>query len=266
MTALRPRLLLVAGLAAISVIVLVVVLAGGTSDKPAAPAPVAVKEEMAPVAQPAMPAPTPKVESAAPSAAATDGVPTVEDVLSPDVPNAVLLAALDADDPIVVAESANVLVGRGVISAIPALVEQNVIGRPKAAPSIIYAMGKLGGVADAEQRDAVVDRLVALMHEEKRRNAQESQGNLLQIYEALGDTGSPRAIAPLEGELLDVSVKTAPKVAVVHALVALQATQSRGVLEQLAAQLAPSALETGFEAELRRDLLAAIREALVKLS
>ena len=135
-----------------------------------------------------------------------------------------------------------------------------------AAPSVIDALGRLGARATPEERSEVVDHLVALMHAEKRRGAVESQGNLLQIYEALGATGDPRAIPPLEQELVDPSVGTAPKVVVVQSLVALQATQSRGVLERLHAELAALTTDGGFEAQLRAELIAAIQDALVKLS
>ena len=176
-----------------------------------------------------------------------------------------MIAGIGAEDAVIVAESVNALVARAAVSALPPLVEQNVIGRPKAAPSIIYGMGRLAAVAEPDARDAAVNRLLQLMAEEKRRGAQESQGNLLTIYEALGDSGAPSAIAPLERELLDASVPTAPKVVIVHALVALQASQARGTLEQLAAQLARST-ETGLEGELRRELLTVIKQALVQLS
>ncbi len=165
-----------------------------------------------------------------------------------------------------VAEAANGLVSRSAVAALPVLVDHDVIKRPWAAPSIIDAMGRLAAIAPPEQRTEAVDRLIALMHEEKVRGAQESQGNLLQIYEALGLSGDPRAVPPLEQELVDPTVKTAPKLVVVQALVALRSTSSRPLLERLASQLVTVPSTDSFEAELRRDLLAAIREALVKLS
>lgn len=193
-------------------------------------------------------------------------VPTLDDVLAADAPTDVLVTALADQDPIIVGEAVNALVAREDHAAIPALLATDVIARPKAAPSIIYALGRLATNAQPADRDAAVDKLLALMAAEKQRGAQESQGNLLQIYEALGDTGDVRAIAPLERELLDPSVPTAPKVVVVQALVALQARESRGVLEQVATQITPSTVDTSFEAELRRDLLSVIQKALVQLS
>jgi hypothetical protein len=193
---------------------------------------------------------------------------TIDDVLrvrSDPAGGEVLVAALDADDAIVVAEAAGALVARGAVSVLPVLLAHDVLGRPWSAPSIIDALGRLGALADADERGEVVERLIALLRAEKQRGALESQGNLLQIYEALGQTGDARAIAPLEGELLDPDVAMAPKVVVVHALVALRAKGSRPVLEQLRARLETAAPGVGFEAELRGELIAELTAALAQL-
>ena len=64
----------------------------------------------------------------------------------------VLVAALSSTDAVVVAEAANGLVARGALSALPSLVEIDVAARPWAAPSVIYALGKIAAKADAEDR------------------------------------------------------------------------------------------------------------------
>ena len=270
----RRRLGVVLGLVGVGGLALGIAISGGeiSSTRSVAPEPVA-----------ASPDPAARIDAerhdphavARPSGAVASrssvGAPTIDDVLRAQAdPTAaaleVLVAGLDADDAVVVAEAANGLIARGAVSALSVLVAYDVLGRPWAAPSVIAALGRLGAVAEREQRADVTARLLSLMAEEKRRGARESQGNLLQIYEALGQTGDPQAVPALERELFDPTVGTAPRVVVVQALVALRAQQSRGVLEQLRDQLATSADGVGFEAELRRDLLAAIRDALVQLS
>jgi hypothetical protein len=260
---LKSRALLIALTGCIVGIVIAVVRM--SSSPAASPAPTATLAATPVEVASAQPAAAPTAARVATMPGAPASPASVDDVVAEHAPTDVLVAGLDSEDPIVVAEAANALVGRGAVDVLPVLVEEDVIARPKAAPSLIYAMGRLAAKAGPKERAAAVDRLLALMAEEKKRGAQESQGNLLQIYEALGDTGDARAIAPLERELLDASVATAPKVVVVQALVALRATQSRPTLEKLAAQLA-SSTKTGFEAELEHDLLAVIREALVRLS
>lgn len=207
----------------------------------------------------------PKIEPA------TDSAPAIEEVLQAQgatTPGTIdlLVAGLASEDAVVVAEAANGLVARGALSALPSLVEIDVVARPWTAPSIIYAIGHIAAKADAEDRALAVDRLLALLASEKERASPEASANLLHIYEALGHTGDARAIAPLERELVDARVATAPKVVIVQALVALGARQSRATLERTLAELAPTAIGDDFEAVLRRDLAAAIREALVQLS
>jgi hypothetical protein len=265
MTAVRPRLRVFVALAGAGAMVVVWLIRGSavpsTRADPSAKPPQSASVGHAPEGtNPTRPA---LVAATRANAAATP--PVLDDVLAPGAPTEILIGGVDSADPIIVAESVNALVARAIVSALPGLVMQDVLGRPKAALSIIYGMGRLAAVADPEGRDAAVDRLLSLMSEEKRRGAPESPGNLLQIYEALGDTGEARAIAPLEREVLDATVPTAPKVVIVHALVALHAKGARGTLEQLAAQLAMST-ETGLEGELRRELLTVIKQALVQLS
>lgn len=268
MLAVRPRLLLMAALAGAAGLVGVIALSRDPAPSTPANRPVTTPptDSISPRHVPPAAATTAASNQAATrTVSAAAKPPTLDDVLAPSAPTATLIAGIDAPDAVIVAESVNALVARAAVSALPALIAQNIVARPKAAPSILYGIGRLAAVAEPDARDAAVDRLVALMAEEKRRAAQESQGNLLQIYEALGDSGAPSAIAPLERELLDASVPTAPKVVIVNALVALHAVQSRGTLEQLAAQLTASTA-TGLEGELRRELLTVIQQALVQLS
>ncbi len=258
----RTLLLALAGCIVGIVFAVVRTTASPSGSASAAPVVAATPVEVAPSAKALAPVGSPALTAAK----TTASLGSVEDLVAgADVPTEVLVAGLDSEDPVVVADAASAIVGRGAVDVLPVLIQEDVIARPKAAPSLIYAMGRLAAKAGSAERKETVDRLLALMAQEKKRGAQESGGNLLQIYEALGDAGDARAIAPLERELLDPSVPTAPKVVVVQALVALRATQSLPALEKVAAQLAAST-KTGFEAELERDLLAVIREALVQLS
>ena len=88
---------------------------------------------------------------------------------------------------------------------------------------------------------------------------------MLYVYEALGRTGDPRAAAPLTDELADAQVGTAAKVVVVEALVRLGASGSRAALTALRARLVAAPSADAFEAELERELIAAIDQALATL-
>ena len=181
-----------------------------------------------------------------------------------DEATAKLVAELRSTDEVVVTEAANALVARHAVSAIGPIAKMDLAAAGGGGLSIIDALGKLGGMAGAGERGTAVDRLLAMLASEKERNAPESPGNLLQIYEALGDTHDPRAAGPLEVELLDPAVGRAPKVVIVKALVAIGQSSSHAALTTARAQQSKPDSDS-FEEELRKELVATIDKALTEL-
>lgn len=175
-----------------------------------------------------------------------------------------LLAAMLSDDAVVVAEAGKALVQRDDTQAIPALAKIDLRKSGGAGLSVIETLGKLAGKADGGDKSAAVDRLLQMLAQEKQHGGPETPGNLLQIYEALGDTRDARAAGALERELADPGVERAPKVVVVQALAKIAAPSSRAALLRARNAEQATKLEDAFEAELQRDLLKAIEEALAK--
>lgn len=173
-----------------------------------------------------------------------------------------LIANLTSEDEVVVAEAARALVARRATEAIGPLSKIELSAAAGSGLSIIDALGKLGGAAEGAERTTAVDRLIAMLAEEKRRGARESPGNLIQIYEALGQTGDPRAAPPLEAELLDPSVPRAPKVVIVASLVLLGQDSSRAAFETALATERAARGSDDFEEEIRVELVSAIEAAL----
>ncbi len=173
-----------------------------------------------------------------------------------------LVASLHSADPVVVTEAAKALIARRATSAVGELAKIDLATAGGSALSIVDALGKLGAMADGSEKDAAVDRLLALLAEEKAHPGADSAAHLLQIYEALGETGDPKARGPLEAELTDPSVGRAPKVVIVGALVAIGPADSRAALEKARAQEASPVDGDPFEEEVRKELLAAIDKAL----
>jgi len=176
-----------------------------------------------------------------------------------------LIDNLTSSDEIVVAEATKALVARQATEAIAPLVGISLEKAAGSGLSVIDALGKLGGAAEGEEKSAAVDRLLQLLREEKRRRAPETPGNLLQIYEALGDTRDPKAAPALEAELLDASVPRAPKVVIVRALIDIGLASSKDALG--AARVAETAQQgsDAFEEEIRQELVATLEEALETL-
>ncbi len=176
-----------------------------------------------------------------------------------------LIDNLGSSDSILVAEAAKALIARQATEAIAPLAAISLEKAAGSGLSVIDALGKLGGVAEGNEKSAAVDRLLSMLREEKRRDARESPGNLLQIYEALGETQDPKAAPALEAELLDANVPRAPKVVIVQALVEIGLASSK---DAIGAALRTQASQQGddpFEEEIRKELIAALEEALEAL-
>lgn len=261
----------VAGLAA-----LVIARGGARPARPAAPTATDAAVAVVPSAPaaPAAPAPAPSPAAAAPlptsAAPPVAAAYTMDDLKlaladPSDDGTARLIDGLASDDVVVVGEAADGLVARRATGAIAALAAIDLDARPGVIPAVVDGLGKLGGVADGAARDAAVTRLLALLRTEKAKGPAAIPSTLLYVYEALGRTGDPRAAAPLTDELADAQVGAAAKVVVVEALARLGATGSRGALAALRARLVGAPSADAFEAELQRDLVAAIDQALSSL-
>ncbi len=212
-------------------------------------------------AQPSAPPASPALDPRDVSDPALKRVLQARDDLSPGATQ-VLIDNLTSQDEVLVAEATRALVGRRATEAIAPLADISLEKAAGSGLSVINALGKLGQVAEGADKSAAVDRLLAMLREEKRRGARESPGNLLQIYEALGDTQDPRAAPALEAELLDQSVQRAPKVVIVQALVDVGLPSSEAALvtahREQSAQQGTDALEE----EIRLELVQALEEGM----
>lgn len=176
-----------------------------------------------------------------------------------------LVAELSSTNDVVVAEAAAALIERRAVETIPAIAKIDLVKAAGSGLSIIDALGRLGAVASGTERTAALDRLLAMLAEEKKRDAPESGANLIQIYEALGRLGDPRGASALEAELLDATVPRAPKVVIVKSLVTLGQHESRTALTTARAQQAAQKGEDDFQEEIRVELVGEIDRALSEL-
>lgn len=254
-------------------IVVVVVLARRAEPPPAAPVSGSTSELAASAPPPsASAASAPAIEPAGEArvaepegtlAADPSGEPATEPP-SGDLPRtpSVLVARLESSDPHVVLDAADGLAARKVTSAIPALAALDIRKSADSAPSIIDALGRLAGDADPAGRSAATRRLLELLAQEKARDAPESPGNILALYEALGLTRDPTAAGPLEAELADATVTRAAKGVVVASLVKLAQPSSRAALLRAQKEAASGPAQDALEEEVRRELLTTIDGAL----
>ena len=176
-----------------------------------------------------------------------------------------LMDRLSSDDQHLVLDSADGLRARKAVEAIPKLASLDIAQHPDSARGVIKALGELAGAADADDREVATDRLIALLAQEKARDAPDAPGNVLQIYEALGQTGDPRAAAALEPELSDRTVPLAALTVVADALANLGQPSSVAALAEAHARVAALAFDDAFLSEVQKDVIASIDRALASL-
>jgi hypothetical protein len=193
------------------------------------------------------------------------GADDADPISAPDRTPEALLDKLASDDPYEVLDAADGLAARKVTRAIPTLAAMDIRKSADSAPSVIHALGQLGGHADPTLRKTATDRLVALLAQERARTEPESAGNVLAIYEALGKTHDPAAAPPLEIELRDPEVPLAARTVVVESLVELGQPSSRPAVTRARAEVALMQAGDELEAEIQQELLGHLDRALAAL-
>ncbi len=213
---------------------------------------------------PALPSPARMAPAVASNDDTTPAPPPPPREAGPRAPRTTdeLVDLIGSKDDFVVVDALDDLVEKKETRALSKLTTFDIKNRPHAAPTVIDALGRLGGIADANGRRSATDRLLALLAQEKTRNEPESAGNVLTIYSALGRTQDPRAAAPLEQELLDPNVRLAAKTVIIESLVQLKQPTSSAALRTLEQQLATVTPADKMEEDILRELLSAIKRAL----
>lgn len=173
-----------------------------------------------------------------------------------------LITTLASTDDFAVQQAADELVHRKAVQAIGTLAAIDITKGPRAAPSVIDALGRLAALADPADKKTGTDRLLALLAQERARGAPESAGNVLTLYEALGETGDPRAASALEAELIDPKVTLAAKTVIIDALVKLHQPSSVAALKTLQQSLGSVTPKDKMDESILRELNAAIERAL----
>lgn len=176
-----------------------------------------------------------------------------------------LIAALSDADPIAVVEAADGLVARRSRAGALALTTVDVRRSGELGPEVIDAMGKMSA-ADPTVRSALVTHLLDLLAQEKSRlPAPDAAANLLELYEALGESGDPAAAPALEVELEDPTVGMAAKVEVAKSLEHIGAERSALALRRELQLLVGRTEPDDFAEQVRVELVSALREAITAL-
>jgi hypothetical protein len=133
------------------------------------------------------------------------------------------------------------------------------------AASAIARLGKLAAAAPIkEQRDAI-RTLDLWLRQESKRGAQESIGNVSIIVDALEETKSNEAIAPLVSALDSMTLPLHIETRIVEALTTLQAKSAVSSIERFKKRVAGTTPGDDFEKELTAEAMATADNALSAL-
>lgn len=224
-----------------------------TSPSPAKPYAV-LDDRTAPITKEALPAaPTGSEDDALTRVRRAARAPAAEAL-------AILERALDDPDDATRFEALDALVERRQVAALSRVIELDPVADTWLGPSIIAALGALGGAPEASARDrrSALDRLVALLRSEKERQGTDSAGYIVGIIEAIGALRHPDAAPILERELFDPFYDAADRTTIVHALGEIGQRRSLEPLAQLRKAAAGHVADDDFAREIDRELLATI--------
>lgn len=224
------------------------------------PPPVTETPPAAPEATPAAPPPSAASPGAPLEVAPEPGLASVRAAsLDPSADGArLLMQALDGSDPVAKLEAIDALVERRHLPALAPLLRFTPADDPYLAPTVLVGLGELGGHAPPPERRAVLDRLLALLREEKTRGGADSAGNVITIVESIGRLGDPGGASALERELADPFHDVTNQTAIVKSIGLLGQRSSVDALERFRAGLDLGKTADPFERELESDLVSTL--------
>lgn len=176
-----------------------------------------------------------------------------------------LMDRLSSPDQTLVLDAADGLRARKATFAIPKLAAIDIVQNADAARTVIEAMGVLAGLATGPDHGTAVDRLLALLVQEKARDRRDAPGNVLQIYEALGDTADRRAADALEKELADDTVPLSALTVITASLVKLAQPSSKSALESAKTRVGNLSPDDDFQREVQQEVVQKMAAAIESL-
>jgi hypothetical protein len=195
--------------------------------------------------------------------APTTAVPDPVMAPAPTVPAPLASAAPAplANDPFARRDEIEAAAARGDVSALPELLKTDLAENGYVAAAAIDAVGKLAALAPEKEKREAVRTLGNWLQQESKRKA---LGNVSIVVDALQDTKSDAAIAPLVAALDSAAQPLHIETRIVEALTSLNATTAVGSVERWVGRLKALNPQDDFEKELAAEALVAADTALKK--
>jgi len=242
----QPRSLLFVAGAIVAVGCLVAAVRMKDPVAPASAAPVATAP-LAPIVttQPIAPTPT-TIAKPSPSVVSADSSPP------------------SADDPFVRRAAIEEAIAKKDLSALPEIEKTDLTVNGYLAASAIDAVGKLGAIAPPADKREAVRTLARWLREESLRKTNDAAGNVSILVDALADTKSEEAVAPLVAALDSATHPLFLETRIVQALDALGAKSAAASVERFAVRVRALQPQSDFEKELAKEALEAAEASLTR--
>lgn len=224
---------------------------------PASSGPPSATTSLAPTAAPM---PTVAAQPASTSSAAMAPAP------SSSAPPAPLAEALKDPDPFAVREAIVAAVARKDLGALPLLATVDLSKNPYVATAAIQGTAKLATLGDDTTKHDAVKTLERWLNNETKRgkSANDAIGNTSLVVEALRDTGSKEAVAPLVAALDSAQQPLHIETKIVQTLDAMDARTAAPSIERFATRVRARTPTDDLDKELTKEALAAAEATLAK--
>lgn len=162
-------------------------------------------------------------------------------------------------------EEIEAIAARGDVSKLPELLKTDITDNGYVAAATIDAVGKLAALAPEKEKKEAVGQLGKWLKSETKRKAPESMGNVSIIVDAMQDSKSDAAIAPLVEALDSAQQPLHIETRIVEALSSLNATSAVPSIERFAGRVRALQPQDEFQKELAAEALVAADAAVKKL-
>lgn len=174
--------------------------------------------------------------------------------------------SVTAYDPFAHREEIEAAAARGDVSALPELQKIDLTANGYVAAAAIDAVGKLAALAPEKEKREAVRTLDKWMQQEMKRKAPESLGNVSICVDALQDSKSDAAVAPLVAALDSATLPLHIETRIVEALSALNATSAIAPVQRFVLRVKAKQPQDDFDKQLVIEALGTADAALKKWS
>ncbi len=172
--------------------------------------------------------------------------------------------AMQASDPFVRRAAIEAALAKRDVTALPRILQVDLTQNGYEAAAAIDATGKLAAMAPEPAKRAAVKTLGKWLKQESARTSNDAKGNVPIAVEALGDTKSSDAIAPLVEMLDSASQPLNVETLIVDQLQTLNARSATASVERFVVRVRAKQPQDQLERDLIDEALAAANAALAK--